>query len=79
MSNLAFLRHWTQPRIQPLSMTDSEILDWQAQFVDQAVYVQGDESIASGFLLYHGDDKTKAPTLREAVCLAAAKQQIENQ
>jgi hypothetical protein len=59
-------------RPAPLNMTDKEILDWVNEYCTQAVYNRPDSVIAGGFTVYSEDIKVTQPTLREAVCVAAA-------
>lgn len=67
------LEHWTERRPEPLEMSDTEILDWLSEYCDQAVYNRPTAQVRGGFTLYCDNDKTTNPTLRGAVCLAAAK------
>lgn len=64
---------WTEHRPAPLNLTDTEILDWLGEYCDQAVYIRPTLEYLGGFTLYCDEIKTGGPTLREAVCLAAAK------
>ena len=64
---------WTEHRLAPLTLTDAEILDWLNEYCDEAVYNRPTPEHRGGFTLHCYDIKTSAPTLREAVCLAAAK------
>lgn len=65
--------HWTEHRPVPLNLSDTEILDWMTEYCDQAVYNRPTPAYCGGFTLYCDDIKTQGETLREAVCLAAAK------
>ncbi|MGH8761773.1 MAG: hypothetical protein ACREUR_00885 [Nitrosospira sp.] len=64
---------WTEHRPAPLTLTDTEILDWLGEYCDQAVYTRPTAEYLGGFTLYCDEIKSSASTLREAVCLAAAK------
>lgn len=64
---------WTEYRPAPLALTDTEILDWLNEYCDETVYNRPTPEHRGGFTLYCYDIQTSAPTLREAVCLAAAK------
>ena len=64
---------WTEYRPAPLTLTDTEILDWLSEYCDEAIYNRPTPERRGGFTLYCYDIQTSAPTLREAVCLAAAK------
>lgn len=70
--------HWTERRPEPLDLSDTEILDWLGEYCDQAVYNRATEQYAGGFTLYCDNEKTSNPTLRGAVCLAAAKWNNKN-
>jgi len=70
--------HWTEHRLVPLDLTDTEILDWLGEYCDKAVYVRSTPNFSGVFSLYSEEGRTNAPTLREAVCLAAAKQKEVN-
>lgn len=69
---------WTERRPVPLDLTDTEILDWLSEYCDQALYTRPTRHIRGGFTLYCDDIRTTCPTLREAVCLAAAKWEEAN-
>lgn len=71
-------QYWTERRPVPLDLTDTEILDWLGEYCDQAVYHRPLPQVVGGFTVYAYDQKTTAPTLREAVCMAAAKWQEAN-
>ena len=64
---------WIERRPAPLDLSDKEILDWLAEYCDQAVYNHPTPHYGGGFTLLCDEIKTSGPTLREAVCLAAAK------
>lgn len=64
---------WIEHRPAPLALTDTEILDWLGEYCDQAVYTRPTSEYPGGFTLYCDEIKSSGPTLREAVCLAAAK------
>ena len=70
---------WIERRPAPLTLTDTEILDWLGEYCDQAVYTRPTPEYTGGFTLYCDEIKAKGPTLREAVCLAAAKLDEVNQ
>lgn len=69
---------WTEKRPAPLNLSDTEILDWLNEYCDQAVYTRPTAQTRGGFTLYIDDQKTDAPTLREAVRMAAAKWEEAN-
>lgn len=70
----AFREHWTEKRPEPLEMTDTEILDWVSEYCELVSYVRPTEQYRGGFALEaEGISATRGKTLREAVCLAAAK------
>jgi len=64
---------WTEHRPAPLDLSDTEILDWLSEYCDQAVYNRPTSQSCGGFILYCDEIRSSASTLREAVCLAAAK------
>ncbi|WP_238529779.1 hypothetical protein [Nitrosospira multiformis] len=64
---------WTEHCPAPLDLSDSEILDWLSEYCDQAVYNHPTSQSCGGFTLYCDEIRSSASTLREAVCLAAAK------
>jgi hypothetical protein len=66
-------QHWTEHRPVPLQLDDTAILNWMTEYCDQAVYNRPTPQVRGGFTLYCDNDKTQGETLREAVCLAAAK------
>ena len=70
---------WTEHRPAPLNLSDREILDWLGEYCDQAVYTRPTPQYRGGFTLYCDEIKTSGQTLREAVCLAAAKLDELNQ
>lgn len=72
-------QHWTERTPAPLNLTDTEILDWLNEYCDQAVYNRPTPQYRGGFTLYCDNEKTHNPTLRGAVCLAAAKFKAENE
>lgn len=72
------LEHWTETGPAPLDLSDTEVLNWLGEYCDQAVYNRPTPDYAGGFTLYCDNDKTTSPTLRGAVCLAAAKLKAAN-
>lgn len=69
-----FLEHWTERRPAPLDMTDTEILNWENEYVIDSVRMRPTAHHLGGITLYvSGISPTQGETLREAVCLAAAK------
>ncbi len=68
-----WMQAWTERRPAPLDLSDTEILDWLSEYCDQALYTRPTSQYRGAFTLYCDDIKTTSPTLREAVCLAAAK------
>jgi hypothetical protein len=68
-----WMETWTERRPAPLNLSDSEILDWLGEYCDQAIYNRPTLQYGGSFTLYFDEIKTNGPTLREAVCLAAAK------
>lgn len=78
-TSLRLVDLWTERRLAPLNLTDTETLNWFVEHCDQAVYNRPTPEYAGGWTLYCEDVKTQAPVFREAVCLAAAKFQEENE
>jgi hypothetical protein len=70
---------WTEHCPAPLDFCDTEILDWLSEYCDQAVYNRPTPQYRGGFTLYCDEIKTSGTTLREAVCLAAAKWKEANE
>lgn len=69
-----FRKHWTEPRPAPLTLTDTEVLDWMAEYCELVSYVRPTDQYTGGYTLdVDYISPTKGATLREAVCLAAAK------
>jgi hypothetical protein len=68
-----------EQELAPLDLNDTETLDWLAEYCDQAVYNRPTPQYRGGFTLYTDEGKTSAGTLREAVCLAAAKHKAANE
>ncbi|SEK61240.1 hypothetical protein [Nitrosovibrio tenuis] len=64
---------WIERHPAPLGLTDTEILDWLGEYCDQAIYNRPTPHYRGGFIVYCNEIKTSGATLREAVCLAAAK------
>lgn len=62
----------------PLDLSDTEILDWVDEYCTQAVYNRPTKEVRGGFTVYSDDIKATEPTLREAVCAAAAILKEEN-
>jgi hypothetical protein len=79
MNRASWSRAWTDNRPAPLDLTDTEILDWLDEYCDQAVYNRPTAEYRGGFTLYCYDIRTSGPTLREAVCLAAARWKEANE
>jgi hypothetical protein len=65
-------------RPAPLDLSDKEILDWIDEYCTQAVYNRPTKEVRGGFTVYSDDIKVTEPTLREAVCAAAAILKEEN-
>lgn len=70
---MSWMAAWTEHRPAPLDLSDTEILDWLSEYCDQAVYTRPTQQCRGGFTLYCDEIRSSAATLREAVCLAAAK------
>jgi hypothetical protein len=74
MSNLAFLRSWTEPQPELPVMTDTEILDFASEYVEGMSYVPGTYEIAACYIL--DVDMVPSPvrgrTLRDAIRLGKA-------
>ena len=70
---MSWLAVWTEHRPAPLDLSDTEILDWLSEYCDQAVYTRPTQQCHGRFTLYCDEIRSSAVTLREAVCLAAAK------
>ena len=66
-------KHLTEQRPAPLEMTDTEILDWMNEWSLQMEWNRATPQYNECFTVYGEGIKGSAPTLREAVCLAAAK------
>ena len=64
---------WTERRAAPLNLSDTEILDWLSEYCDKAIYKRPTPQSLGSFTLYCDEIRSSASTLREAVCLAAAK------
>jgi hypothetical protein len=78
---LNFINQWhvvDEPEPAPLDLSDTEILDWLGEFCEQAIYNRPTPQYRGGFIIYCDNKKTKSPTLRGAVCLAAAKHKAAN-
>ena len=76
-----FRKHWTVRQPEPLQMTDSEVLDWIAEHCEQVVYCAPSAAFVQGWNLFVPElpRAVKGYTLREAVCLAAAKLKQANE
>jgi hypothetical protein len=79
MNRASWSRAWTERGPAPLDLTDAEILDWLDEYCDQAVYNRPTPEYRGGFTLYCYDIRTNGPTLRQAVCLAAARWKEANE
>ena len=74
MQTLAFKRNWTEPLPTPLEMSDTEIVEWLDEYADGVFQVAAaTETLRVVIIECEGISTTRRPTLREAVCLAAAK------
>lgn len=74
-----FAEHWTEHRPAPLQLTDTEILDWMGDYCESLVYERPTKEDNGGYVLdVEGITRTHGASLREAVCVAAAKLQEEN-
>lgn len=71
--------HWTETHPEPLVMTDREILNWQTEHCEEMNYRLPTPNYAGGFTVKCFGVKTFSPTLRGAICLAAAKYKEEFQ
>lgn len=61
-------------RPAPLNLTDTEILDWLGEYCDGMRHESKCSMLPGRFVIQcYGMDETSGKTLREAVCLAAAK------
>lgn len=78
-TSLRLVDLWIERVPAPLSLTDTEILDWLSEYCEHAVYNRPTPEYSGGFVVYCDQEVTNAPTLRKAVCLAAAKFQEENE
>ncbi len=64
----------TEPRPAPLNLTDTEILDFLDEYCYGMTYVHGSIETPRRFILEcEMIGTTKERTIRDAVCLAAAK------
>ena len=79
MNRASWSEAWTEHRPAPLNLTDTQILDWLGEYCDQAIYRRPSPESRGGFTLYCYDIRTMGATLREAVCLAAAKWKESNE
>lgn len=70
-SRLAAL--WIEPRPHPLVMSDTEILNWLNEHLQEVAHSLQTPNYPAGFTVKCYGMKTKEPSLREAVCMAAAK------
>lgn len=70
---------WIERRPAPLNLTDTEIVDWLNEYCDQVIYSCPTPEYRGGFTLYCYDIRTRGHTLRDAVCLAAAKWKEANE
>lgn len=69
-----YAEHWTERRPASLDMDADEVLDWLSENCSHYYYVEATAECSAGFVLIcHFITDTRAPTLRQAVCLAAAK------
>ena len=75
----AYKQHWTEPRVDPLVMDDKEVLDWLSEYCEQVIWNRATPQYNEEFSLYCDGIRTSAPTIRQAVCLAAGKQKEDNQ
>lgn len=61
-------KHWTEHRPVPLNLTDTEILDFLEKYFTGITRTDGNRVV-----LDIDEMTTRADSLREAACLAAAK------
>ena len=65
-----------EKRPAPLVLTDKEVLDWIGEYAHKSEWMRGTDEYVGHWKLYVddlGDKPVRGDTLREAVCLAAAK------
>lgn len=59
--------------IEPVDLTDSEVIDWLNEYCDRLEYRAPTSSVLGCFIVHNlWIGETKGQTIREAVCLAAA-------
>lgn len=67
------LKHpWIESRPAPLDLSDTEILDWLNEYCDRTTYTRPTLFRRGGFTVHSDDITATAPSLRDAVCRAAA-------
>lgn len=77
---IQFRKHWTEPRVEPLEMTGDEIVEFLTEYCPFYQHVMATKDTPAIFILECEEVGTvRAGTLREAVCLAAAKLKELNQ
>lgn len=79
MNIAAYKLHWTEPRVEPLVMTADEILDFLSEYAVGITIVDPTPTRPPLCSLVCEELGTvRAPTLRKAVCLAAAQMEELN-
>jgi hypothetical protein len=67
------VEHLTEPRLEPLVMSDTEIVDWMNEYCGAYEYMPASDIHPSRYRVTFFDGETSGPSLRDAVCLAVAK------
>ena len=62
-----------EKRPAPIEMNDEEMFAWLAEYCDMLVYKRPTPEYGGSFIVYCDEVRTVAPTLSEAVQMAAAK------
>lgn len=79
MTSAAYRHHWTEPRIEPVEMNDTEILDFLSEYMIAAQQIRGDREFPPlTVLIFDHMETVRGRTLRKAVMLAKAKFDEEN-
>lgn len=64
---------WCEIRVNPLNMTDKEIVEWMEENCDEMTYESPTAHRFGGFTIKCYEQISKAKTFRDAVGIAAAK------
>jgi hypothetical protein len=66
------VEHLTEPRLEPLVMSDTEIVDWMNEYCGACKYTPASDIHPSRYRVTFFDGEASGPSLRDAVCLADA-------